>query len=225
MAIRTTQPIPPFRQIRSRALGVEFLTDTVFVLRFEREGLEFIPGQRLLVGRGMDLREYSIFSAPADPFLEILVKRIEGGAVSPMLASLSPGDEIDVKGPAGDFTLEGGEGVEHKYLFVASGTGISPYRCFVRSREGLNYSVLHGVRYPDERYCRSAFQSERYSACVSKGTGPDFIGRVSDRLRQQAVESETECYLCGNSDMIYECFRILSDYGVPRERIHAEIYF
>jgi ferredoxin--NADP+ reductase/benzoate/toluate 1,2-dioxygenase reductase subunit len=205
-------------------LGVEFLTDSVFVLRFERDGLDFIPGQRLLIGRGMDMREYSIFSAPEDPFLEILVKRIEGGAVSPLLAGLSPGDEIEVKGPAGDFFLATAR-EDARHLFVASGTGISPYRCFVRSTGALDYLVLHGVRYPEERYCRDAFQSDRYVACVSKGTGPDFVGRVSDLLRLSPVESETECYLCGNSDMIYECFRILSGYGVPRERIHAEIYF
>lgn len=210
---------------RSRVLGLNFLTETVFVLRFERNGLEFVPGQRLLVGRGVQMREYSIFSAPDDPYLEILVKRIDGGAVSPMLAGFSIGDLIDVSGPEGDFILPEGGKDGRRYLLIASGTGISPYRCYVRSYGDFDYRLLHGVRYSDELYCRSDFPKDRYTGCLSKEDGGDYVGRVTDWLRQNPVDPQTECYLCGNSDMIYDCFRILSDYGVARERIHAEIYF
>ena len=172
----------------------------------------------------MNLREYSIFSGSGDPYLEILVKRIEGGAVSPMLASLAPGDELDVAGPEGDF-LTIAEGSEaQRLLFVASGTGIAPYRCLLRSRGDLDYRLIHGVRYAADRYTREEFPPDRYLSCVSKGGG-DFDGRVSDWLRLHPVDAATECYLSGNSDMIYECFSILSRQGIGRERIHAEIYF
>ncbi len=216
-------PIPPFRQMRSRVLDLRFLTADAFVLRLERNGLDFIPGQRLLAGRGVNLREYSIFSGRDDPYLEILVKRIEGGAVSPLLASLAPGDELDVSGPEGDFlTARGGEAP--KRLFVASGTGIAPYRCLLRSGTPRDYRLIHGVRHAEERYCREEFPADRYLSCVSQGGG-DFQGRVSDWLRRNPADGPTECYLSGNSDMIYECFSILSGQGIGRERIHAEIYF
>jgi ferredoxin--NADP+ reductase/benzoate/toluate 1,2-dioxygenase reductase subunit len=225
MPDRSPQFTPPFVSGTSRVLGVRFLTDSVFVLRFERNGFEFLSGQRLLVGRGVDLREYSIFSTQADPFLEILVKRIDGGTVSPMLASLSAGDEIDVSGPAGDFLQSAGTVAGRSHLFIASGTGIAPYRCLVHSTDGLDYRLLHGVRHAEERYCSEEFPRERYTACISKDERTDFHGRVTDWLKSHPVDGRTECYLCGNSDMIYECFSLLSAQGIGRDHIHAEIYF
>jgi ferredoxin/flavodoxin---NADP+ reductase len=39
------------------------------------------------------------------------------------------------------------------------------------------------------------------------------------------VEASTPCYLCGDSDMIYESYALLSGLGIPRSGIFAEIYF
>ena len=39
------------------------------------------------------------------------------------------------------------------------------------------------------------------------------------------MDSSTYCYLCGNSDMIYEVYGILKAQGVSREQIFAEVYF
>jgi len=48
---------------------------------------------------------------------------------------------------------------------------------------------------------------------------------VTGYLREHPVEPTRLCYLCGNSDMIYECYAILRSYGVPASRIFAEVYF
>lgn len=210
---------------RHTVLGVRFLTPSAFVLRMERGDFEFTAGQHLLAGRGLSMREYSIFSGERDPYLEILVKLIERGTVSPILASLQPGDELDLEGPFGSFTLPGPGRSGRDRLFVATGTGIAPYRSFVRSAAGLEYRVLHGVRYREERYAREEFASGRYTDCLSRDTGGRFSGRVTALLETVPLDPRTECYLCGNSDMIYESFAILSARGVPRDRIRAEIYF
>jgi ferredoxin--NADP+ reductase len=60
----------------------------------------------------------------------------------------------------------------------------------------------------------------RYAA----GSG-GFAGLLGALLKQAPVDPATYCYLCGNSDMIYEVYGILRDQGVPRERIFAEVYF
>jgi len=51
-----------------------------------------------------------------------------------------------------------------------------------------------------------------------------FPGRLTALLRVEPVEPSTYCYLCGNSDMIYEVYRILKEQGVSREHIFAEVY-
>jgi ferredoxin--NADP+ reductase/benzoate/toluate 1,2-dioxygenase reductase subunit len=39
------------------------------------------------------------------------------------------------------------------------------------------------------------------------------------------LETSRYCYLCGNSDMIYEAYALLRKRGVPHSRIFAEVYF
>ncbi|MGI6756413.1 MAG: hypothetical protein ACOX32_00640 [Bacteroidaceae bacterium] len=55
--------------------------------------------------------------------------------------------------------------------------------------------------------------------------GGDFKGRVTDYLRQNPVNPDTLCYLCGNCDMIHEVFDILEEQGVKSDNIFTEVYF
>lgn len=200
-----------------------------FLLRFSREGLRFAAGQwlELSLGAPGPRREYSIHSAPQDPYLEVLVREIPEGALSPALRRLEPGEEIEVSGARGDFTLPPALPERGSYLFCATGTGIAPFHSFVRSRPDLDYLLLHGARGPDELYDREAFRSDRHLPCLSRepaGEGA-FAGRLTDWLRLHRVDPSTRCYLCGNSDMIYEARAILLDQGVEAGRIAAEVYF
>ncbi len=215
----------PHRVIQRRELS-----STTFVLRFSREDMSFLPGQWINLGPAgrREQREYSIYSSPRDPFLEVLVKEIPGGSVSPALRRCRPGDVVDVDGPHGAFTLVEGTREKPRFLFCATGTGISPFHCFARSAPDLDYRLLHGIRATAEMYDREAFDPERYTPCVSGSAAPHdrgFAGRLTALLPRQPVDPSTYCYLCGNSDMIYEVYGILKDQGVPRDRIFAEVYF
>jgi NAD(P)H-flavin reductase len=81
------------------------------------------------------MREYSVYSSPGDEYLEILVKEVDGGYVSTRLGALKPGDGVAVDGPFGFFTIDE-DWRDHRYVFVATGTGISPFHDFVRSYPG-----------------------------------------------------------------------------------------
>lgn len=203
------------------------LTPSTFVLRMERNGLEFVAGQHIQVGppNGIHTREYSIYSAPGDKDLEILVREVETGLVTPALKKLKPEDGVVINDAVGYFTLPADLAEEQPLLFVASGTGISPFHSFVRDRPDLNYRLLHGVRYASEAYEREHYAEGRYVACTSQDAGGDFKGRVTDYLRQNPVNPDTLCYLCGNCDMIHEVFDILEEQGVKSDSIFTEVYF
>ena len=205
------------------------LSPTMFVLRFTREGLEFAAGQWINVGpagrRGQ--REYSIYSSPAEEYLEILVKEIPGGSVSPALRRCRAGDAVEVEGPHGAFTLVEGTREPPRLLFCATGTGVSPFHCFARTRPDLEFRTLHGVRSLGEFTEHGVFPAGRYLPCVSRGPAGAgaYAGRLTWLLKDRPVDPSTYCYLCGNSDMIYEVYGILKAQGVSREQIFAEVYF
>jgi ferredoxin/flavodoxin---NADP+ reductase len=216
-----------------RVLHVRELSAGAFVLRFSREGLGFRAGQWVNLGLpgARDQREYSIYSSPRDDFLEVLIKEIPAGAVSGALHRRRPGDELEVDGPHGSFCLVEGSHEQPSFLFLATGTGISPFHSFVGSALRLDYRLLHGVRTPRELYDHDTFDRARILPCLSgdhlgaAGPGAAHRGRLTSWLAGHPVEPSRCCYLCGNSDMIYEAYALLRAQGVHPSRIFAEVYF
>ncbi len=207
--------------------AVRDLTPSTYVVRMERNNMEFKPGQNLNLGLAGDTekRDYSIYSRQQEDFLEILVKEVEDGLVSKKLKRMNPGDSLEVDGPFGFFTIKDEHLKTKKFLFIASGTGVAPFHSIAGSFPEINYTLLHGVRHLSETYEKSHYPDDRYISCVSQEDGGNFRGRVTDYIKQHPVDKETLCYLCGNVNMIYDVFDILKEQGVPSENLHAEVYF
>jgi ferredoxin--NADP+ reductase/benzoate/toluate 1,2-dioxygenase reductase subunit len=203
------------------------LTKDTFLLRFERKNMQFRPGQRIVVGLigEMDQREYSVYSSQKDDFLEILVKEVPSGNLSAKLKQCKLGQMLHVNGPFGSFIIEEYDRFSKKLVFIATGTGISPFHSFVRSYPGIDYLLIHGVRYKNEAYDRSEYEPERYVLCTSSEITGNRKGRVTDYLKKYNTTSDRLFYLCGNGNMIYDAYQILRNKGVPAERIFSEIYF
>ena len=212
---------------KHKIISVRNLTDSTFVIRLERNKLLFQTGQfvMLKILNSSARREYSVYSGENDDYLEVLVREIEGGKVSGKLKKLKPGTEIEVEGPFGFFKFDPEKFASKRFLFVATGTGISPFHSFVRTYPELDYQLVHGVRIKEEAYEHADFQTEKVSLCLSGASGGDFYGRVTDYLFTQKIDSETNCFLCGNSEMIYEVFDILTGKGIPVSNIYSEVYF
>lgn len=203
-----------------RVLSLRDLTEHTFVLRFTREGLPFTAGQHVSLRLDGTWREYSVYSGEADPWLEVLVREVVDGVVSPRLRRLAAGDNLEVAGPSGVFVLES---PREPALFVATGTGIAPFHAMARTHPGLPVRVVHGVRYVDEAYDHSAFTD--VVLCATRGDGTeDHTGRVTDWLREHGTDGR-RVYLCGRSEMIDEAFEILMGQGDEPHRVHTEVYF
>ncbi len=208
-------------------LGIRHINDSTYVLKFERNGRDFLPGQHVILGLmgENNAREYSVYSGEQDNYFEILVKEVIEGDVSKRLKLLKPGAEVEMNGPLGFFTLNAENVNTKKHVFIASGTGIAPFKSFVKSYPELDYNILHGVRFGDEAYDHEAFDSQRITLCTTGDKSGDFQGRVTDYLRQNKMDTAAEYYLCGNVNMIHEAFDILKEKGVPADQMHAEVYF
>lgn len=209
-----------------KVISIRLINESTFVLRFEKQDFQFEPGQYLALGlKGkIQKREYSIYSPSNANYLEILVKEVLDGDVSIRLKGLQPGDELEVQGPFGYFTIE--EALKaKKIVFIASGTGISPCHSIVQTYKDIAFTVLHGIKKADEQYDKNAYAHGNYVACTSREGSGDFYGRVTDYLNQNTVDKTAEYYLCGNSNMIYDVFDVLKSAGVPQNQIHTEVYF
>jgi ferredoxin--NADP+ reductase/benzoate/toluate 1,2-dioxygenase reductase subunit len=206
---------------------IRFLTNSTFVLTFDRGDIQFIAGQHITIGThgSLNQREYSIYSGENQNYFEILVKEVLDGNVSMQLRNSKPGEILETNGPFGSFRIEKRDMYSRKHLFIATGTGISPFHSMVLSYPGLDYKILHGISYLNEAYERSEYLPKRYITCTSKEKGGDFNGRVTGFLPDYKLEPDTVYYLCGNSSMIYEVNDMLLSKGVSGERILKEVYF
>lgn len=196
-------------------------------MRFERNGLDFAPGQHLIVGLpgSSQYREYSVYSGIHEHKLEILVRRVIDGNISLRLKECRPGQYVFIKGSKGNLVLRSEEIEQEKHCFIATGTGIAPFHSYVRSYPGLDYFLLHGVRYSTETYDRSSYDPERYVACTSRDRQGDYFGRVTDYLRGTEPDRDRIYHVVGNGKMIYEVYEILRQKGIERGRIRSEVYF
>jgi ferredoxin/flavodoxin---NADP+ reductase len=151
--------------MQSKVVSVTGLSDSAFVLRVERNRLEFRAGQYVVLGFSGEriAREYSIYSSEHDPYIDLLIKEVDQGVVSRRLKRLRPGDILDVSGPFGFFILS--DRVIHDrqpVVFVATGTGISPFRSFILSYPNIDYTLLHGIRHRSEAYHMGDYDPARY---------------------------------------------------------------
>lgn len=210
-----------------KVVNLRQLTENTFVLSLPKSRFKFIAGQHISLSIMGDYqsREYSIYSAEEGENLEILVKEVEGGYFSPKLKHLKIGELVEVHGPFGKFGLDEKKKDSHQHVFIASGTGIAPFHSMVKSYDGLNYQLIHGVRYASEAYEIEDYDRSKFTVCASREAKGDFNGRLTEYLKKTDFAKNTCFYLCGNSDMIFDAMEILKDKGFDRESVTVEVYF
>ena len=88
-----------------KIIGNERLSSSTFMLTVERPDIEIKSGQCFNIGTneaGVN-REYSMYSDANADHVQFLIKEVEYGVVSPRIAKLNVGDEVELEGPYGEF--------------------------------------------------------------------------------------------------------------------------
>ncbi len=211
-----------------KVIEVRNLSEAGYSIKIERHDVIMKPGQCAnlsIAGIGVN-REYSLYSGEKDNYLEFLIKEIKNGIVSSALRKLKPNDKVEFDGPYGSFLIEKPEDRSRKYVFIGSGTGIAPYRSFVRSYPNLDYKIIHGIRDLSDAYDSKEYAPGRYISCTSRSKDGDFHGRVTDYLLNNPVDKNSYFYLCGNKAMISDTYDLLrEEMGVKGDQIIMEAFF
>lgn len=201
------------------------LDDGLHLVALDRP-FDFVPGQHVGLSLAADdePRLYSIASGPDDPAMEILFDVHPGGALTPRLARVHPGDRVFVGAPGGGFRDGPGEA-----LWIAGGTGIAPFVSMLRSGLAAGKTLIHGARSAGAFHAAEAFAAalgDRYLRCSSRAGAPGVIrGRIPDVLARRVPPSDGPCLLCGPPEMVVAVREHLFARGVPAERVRAEVYF
>ncbi|MDD9156205.1 hybrid-cluster NAD(P)-dependent oxidoreductase [Aliivibrio sp. S4TY2] len=128
-----TQFIWPTTPVQLRCNKKWFETDDTISLQLtsqNQESFDFKPGQFISVGfeieGKMEYRAYSISSMPNQDFLQLTIKRVEGGKVSNyLIEQLNEGEQVAVLAPAGPFNSIDCK-PRKKVALLSAGCGITP---------------------------------------------------------------------------------------------------
>ncbi len=229
------------------------LAPAVRHMAFERADgapFAFVPGQFVQIhftypdGKPTK-RSYSVATVSneggAVPRIEIAVSYVEGGAATNLLGNLPLGGIVDASGPYGRFCLDDKD-ANRRYLLVATGTGVTPYRAMLPQLQklaarGAEVALVYGARNESELLYGEEFEAFarqnphfRFYACFSRAAraqprAHDREGRVHVALAELKPDPAHDiAYLCGNPDMVDQAFALLKDAGLPVPHIRREKY-
>lgn len=192
--------------------------------------------------RGETQRAYSMSSSPSDKHhIGLLVRLVPGGIATTWVhTELKQGQKIRVIGPFGEFHRRETDAV---MVCVAGGSGMAPFRSIfsdMYDRQINNRDVWYffGARtgkdmfYLDElRELEKKWEKFHFVPALSEPQPEDkwegetgIITDVLDRYLKEKIGTEVdrEGYLCGSPGMIGACNKVMTDNGIPLEKIYYD---
>ncbi|HEY5666548.1 MAG TPA: hypothetical protein VIV64_07485 [Gammaproteobacteria bacterium] len=159
------------------------------------------------------------------------------GVCSNYLCDLRVGDEVRVTGPVGKRFLLPTHPEKHHHVFVATGTGIAPFRGMVlellkgpAGNAGCEIWLLMGSPYTTDLLYHEQFldlaakyENFHYRQAISREPQPDgsrgiyvdaLIERELDRIGTLLADDHTVLYLCGLIGLQQNVFRRLAGLGL-----------
>ncbi|MBB5755299.1 2Fe-2S iron-sulfur cluster-binding protein [Prosthecomicrobium pneumaticum] len=231
---------PPARH-RATVRAVERLAADVVHLALdlpEAARCDYLPGQYVNIhfddGRS---RSFSMAAPPRGRTIELHVRQIPGGAFTERrIATLAPGDALDIELPHGSFFLRKDD--FRPLLMVATGTGLAPVKSILESLmddpDCPPVALYWGARTKADLYLHAAieawagrFDDFRYVPVLSRPDA-DWDGRrgyVQDAVLADFPDlSEQAIYLCGSPTMVGAAKSLFLSNGASVNHIYADSF-
>jgi propane monooxygenase reductase subunit len=226
------------RTARARVEAIEPLTRDIrrLVLSVVDGEMPFRSGQYVDIGipGTDDSRSFSMANLPSDDGrLEFMIKLYPGGVFSSLLADgvIQVGDELDVTGPYGVFTLRD---TERPILFIGGGAGMAPILSLLRLmvEQGVERPAVYyyGAREEEDLFhleelaaLQTALPSFRFVPALSDSEWEGETGLITDVVeRSEQGLDGVDAYLCGPPPMVDAAQEMLMRLGVDEARIHYD---
>jgi len=239
--------VRPWRLTRApyRVTEVRREAGNAWTLRLEPEqpgALVYRPGQFAWLTLGASpwaMREhpFSMSSSPTHPgALEFTIKAV--GDFTSAIGTIRPGERAYVDAPYGNFVVDP-QSDATGFVFVAGGSGIAPILSMLRALADLGEQRPIWLFYGNRRWERVIARDEldalvrRLRLQVVHVLGEpaaDWSGErgmvTLDVLRRHLPADLSRCdgFVCGPAPMTREIEQGLARLGVPRRRLHSEIF-
>ncbi|WP_433272618.1 2Fe-2S iron-sulfur cluster-binding protein [Actinosynnema sp. CS-041913] len=204
-----------------------------------RSSFDFRPGQFFTLVTDIDgrpvRRAYSASSAPGSSRLEVTIKQVEGGRFSTHVhQNLVAGDRLSLRGPSGGFHAD--PAAAHDIVLVAAGSGVTPVMSMIRTllatsgtrRIALLYSNRseEEVIFADDLLRLAEENPDRLSVThvLTRERGRLDATGVRDWLTEVRPSDDARFYTCGPEALMDTVRGVLTERGVPDDRVHQERY-
>jgi 3-ketosteroid 9alpha-monooxygenase subunit B len=227
-----------YHRLRVKAVVRETHDANSFVLDVPdelTETFQYRPGQfcafRVRVDGVEQVRSYSMSSAPGiDADLTVTVKRVAGGLVSNwFLDHVGVGDVIEVTRPAGVFCPQ--DGPDRPVLALCGGSGVTPVMSITKdvlTNTGRSLRLLYANRDRESVIFDDALGGLR-EANPDRLAVQHHLDDAGGFLTADAIKafvgtdaSAADCYVCGPGPFMDLVESVLTEFGVPAERIFIE---
>lgn len=177
-------------------------------------------------------RSYSLASHPDDEHLECIIKFPEGSRAQKYFTTLKKGDELEIKGPYGNYVLQKND---KQKIHIVTGAGIGPNFSMLKAWEKSGYSgnasMYFGIQGKEnvpyfEKFIEWKNNGLDLKLCITREPVDNeisFEGRVLTVLENSLDNyQEKEFYICGLPEMVTDAVEFLREKGVLDENIFYE---
>ena len=187
------------------------------------------------------MRSYSLSGAPGTARYRVSIKCELGSAAGTYVEHrIGIGDTLELSAPRGSFTLKPGE---RPLVLASAGIGITPVLAILHALAAEPstrevwwlYGARNGKHHPFAQEVRALLRvlpHARSRVWYSRAAPEDRLGADFDghghlavaRFDELNVPREADFYLCGPTAFMQSLIADLGGWGVPRARIHTEVF-
>lgn len=181
-------------------------------------------------------RAYSISSPPSDKkALELIIRYVPNGMVTTYVFNhLKEGDKARIIGPFGDFYLRDSD---REIVCIAGGSGLAPIRSIILDMVDRNITNRKATFFFGAVTQKDLYYVEEFKSIEKEHDWFKFVPALSNDKSEHPYENglvtdvvanhydslaDFEGYLCGSPGMIGACVKVLTEKGLPEERIYYD---
>ncbi len=251
LSINIPEELFNVKQFKAKVLSIKDLTYDIKEVLFDLgdEDIKFKAGMYIQIVvppygkvKGTTQRAYSMSSRPLDDHrVEVLIRLVPGGiATTYVHEQLKEGDKMDLIGPFGDFRRSG---TDAAMICVAGGSGMAPFKSIIHEMIDNNITNRDMWYFFGARSLKDMFYMDEMRALEKENPWFHFVPALSEPAEEDnwtgdtglitdvldryikeniGVETDMEGYLCGSPGMINACNNVMTNNGIPLEKIYYD---